>query len=455
MNKRLASGEAKPAAAALNGLRVGIVGGGLSGLACALALRLKDESRSIVSSIKVYERDRVFADRRQGFGLTLTNNPKGPLAALGLLDDCISGNCPSTCHYVFTPSGGVLGYYGRAFKGDREETYDSNRVGNLRIPRQHLRMLLLNKLDPGTIRWSCQIKDYQETETGVRIEFENGEVDEVDVLVGADGFNSAVRRLRDDKARVADTAPSYLGICVVLGLSTLEHPLVADRGFYVLDGSHRLFVMPFQQPSAASARLTMWQLSFSGLNQDEADAFKAYSPLELHNLAIEKTASWFSTVGEMIRNTELKEVWGTALFDRPKMTLRKRWEETRVVVIGDACHPMSMFKGQGANQALGDGPLLASWLLKEGLTSSNIHTRLRCFEQEMVSKTTPKVEASRAAALLLHSKSCLDDFIGIEGVPEHLCKEALRHCQKRNIQATDGSDLDDNIRSVLSSLLKS
>lgn len=151
---------------------------------------------------------------------------------------------------------------------------------------------------------------------------------------------------------------------------------------------------------------------------------------------------------------------------------------TRVTVIGDAAHPMSMFKGQGANQALADGPLLAQWLLHgtskgpgaagknkqkqkyskesqavtslpveevghalearptesttgnvESLVSKDlppdlsflanqatVFTRLRCFEREMCDRSTPKVLASRQAAAHLHSTAVLDDIFGIAGV---------------------------------------
>lgn len=50
-------------------------------------------------------------------------------------------------------------------------------------------------------------------------------------------------------------------------------------------------------------------------------------------------------------------------FSMPTVQLKgKQQRGSRVTVIGDAAHPMSMFKGQGANQALDDGPLLAHWL---------------------------------------------------------------------------------------------
>ena len=132
-------------------LRVAIIGGGLGGLALCLALH------RVGIAAKVYERDHHFDDRRQGYGLTLTNSPKSPLAQLGLLATCIEKDCASAWHWVFGPAGSVLGYYGRAFKaaaagagcgrggGDsgalsqgrpQQKAGRREHRGNLRIPRQ-------------------------------------------------------------------------------------------------------------------------------------------------------------------------------------------------------------------------------------------------------------------------------------------------------------------------------
>jgi hypothetical protein len=50
---------------------------------------------------------------------------------------------------------------------------------------------------------------------------------------------------------------------------------------------------------------------------------------------------------------------------------------------------MSMFKGQGANQALEDGPHLASWLASSSnsILLSSLSSKLRCFEREMISRS--------------------------------------------------------------------
>ena len=70
---------------------------GIGGLAAALALQQKG------IKCTVYERDRVFADRKQGYGLTLSNTPNGGLAKLGILEECIRNDCNSNSHWVFTP----------------------------------------------------------------------------------------------------------------------------------------------------------------------------------------------------------------------------------------------------------------------------------------------------------------------------------------------------------------
>ena len=72
---------------------------------------------------------------------------------------------------------------------------------------------------------------------------------------------------------------------------------------------------------------------------------------------------------------------------------------SRVTVLGDACHPMTCFKGQGANQALADAVLLARRVAE----ANDMPKALRRFEREMVQRAGPRAAASRCAARLLHS----------------------------------------------------
>lgn len=81
------------------------------------------------------------------------------------------------------------------------------------------------------------------------------------------------------------------------------------------------------------------------------------------------------------------------MLDRNPFPLNSKENKNgRVVLLGDACHAMSPFKGQGCNQALSDGPLLASKLKN---TPRNVPSALLAFEREMIARTKVKVEESR------------------------------------------------------------
>ena len=76
-----------------------IVGGGLAGLSAAVALE-----KAGFTKISLFERDVSFEQQKEGYGLTLTYNPKGPLASLGILEKVAQHDCPSRSHYLFQVS---------------------------------------------------------------------------------------------------------------------------------------------------------------------------------------------------------------------------------------------------------------------------------------------------------------------------------------------------------------
>lgn len=121
-----------------------------------------------------------------------------------------------------------------------------------------------------------------------------------------------------------------------------------------------------------------------------------------------------------------------------------------VILLGDAIHPMTPFKGQGANQALTDGPALAEWLQK-----SNLSSALLGFEREMHSRSRPKVLASRDAALSLHSQEVMDQHQheqNIAGVRKECLEEVIKTLKEYGINANSGDKLDDKVREIIVSL---
>lgn len=129
----------------------------------------------------------------------------------------------------------------------------------------------------------------------------------------------------------------------------------------------------------------------------------------------------------------------------PKQVLElvQKCQMRRLVVIGDALHSMSPFKGQGANQALADGPLLASWLQRASIDSA-----VTGFWRETVQRTAPVVGASRQAAKEFHSPGILQHhaFAGVE--PERTA-DFLSVLREKGIDANLGAKLDERVAQVI------
>jgi hypothetical protein len=136
------------------------------------------------------------------------------------------------------------------------------------------------------------------------------------------------------------------------------------------------------------------------------------------------------------------------LVDRdPKevLGLLQKHQTRRLVVVGDALHSMSPFKGQGANQALADGPLLAKWL--EG---STVDSALVGFWRETVQRTAPVVAASHQAAKELHSAVAIASSHGFAGIQNDRVEDFVSLLRERNIGAYQEGNLDKAVVNLIS-----
>jgi 2-polyprenyl-6-methoxyphenol hydroxylase-like FAD-dependent oxidoreductase len=103
------------------------------------------------------------------------------------------------------------------------------------------------------------------------------------------------------------------------------------------------------------------------------------------------------------------------VYDRELLTSALLAKEDKVTLLGDAAHPMSPFKGQGANQALLDALALARAITKgcHPLSQWKIagirKSVLTEFESEMLERSATKVKTSAEAAHFLHSAIVLDE----------------------------------------------
>jgi salicylate hydroxylase len=181
---------------------------------------------------------------------------------------------------------------------------------------------------------------------GAEAWFDNGVRITADVLVGADGIHSAVRA-----ALFGEEPPDFAGCVAYRGLVPAKRivalGLELGNQSWVGPGGH--FVHYF----VSRRRL----LNFVGWTEHDAWNREDWTDRATVARALAAFAGWHEQVRTIIAAAETCFIW--ALFDRDPLP---RWSLGHTTLLGDACHPMYPFMGQGAAMAIEDGATLAACL---------------------------------------------------------------------------------------------
>ena len=381
---------------------VAIIGAGIGGVALAVACL----HRGIPYTL--YERDSTFDARAQGYGLTL-QQASNAIKGLGLF--FLKEGCHSKRHVVHTPEGKEMIEWG--WRTHSNINKSPKRI-NVHIPRQALRLALLEELrDQDAVHWGHRLVGLKQCEDkSVELSFQvNGEMKsaKADLVVGADGIRSVVRSLLIDEnvtpLRYLDHMV-ILGICSLKALQGVESSLLDSATvFQTVNGCERIYMMPYSLDSI------MWQLSFP-MSEEEAKTLSAQGAQKLKEEACLRM-QWHKPIPQILSATLPAQISGYPLYDRDLLKPELLEKAGSCTLIGDAAHPMSPFKGQGANQALLDALALARHISTTCTPFSKWRERglrecvLTQFEEEMLARSASKVKDSAEAVERLHSKGVL------------------------------------------------
>lgn len=385
---------------------IAIIGGGIGGMALAVACY----HRNIPFTL--FERDLSFNDRSQGYGLTLQQASKA-MKGFGVFD--LENGVISNRHLVHEPDGTVIGEWGMR-KWLASQTDKKPKNTNIHIARQSLRKALLDQLHHSEhIKWGHQLTSFETNENNtVTLQFKVNEKTfetTADVVIGADGIRSKVRQLLMGEK---NTPLRYLGCIVILGICPLASIEATNRSlldnatvFQTANGHDRMYMMPYDSESI------MWQFSFP-ISENKAKQLSKQGAQALKDEVL-KRAQWHVPIPQILKATATVAISGYPVYDRELLTSQAFEKGTPITLIGDAAHPMSPFKGQGANQALLDALSLAR-AINQGCNPLSIpHWKeigirpkvLNDYEAEMLRRSAVKVVDSAKAAEFLHSEIVL------------------------------------------------
>jgi len=357
--------------------QITIIGGGIGGLATALALQRRG------FRVAVYERAKEI--REVGAGVIITANARRALRDLGVDAELEAMSSTidifHTCHFA---TGAVL----RAVSG--EEICRKVGAASLGVYRADLHSVLMASVranDPDCLHASHEFVGLEQDATGVTVKFANGTSARSDVVVGADGNASAVRSFL-----FPDEAPKFAGQVAYRSLIpiALVPDSVRERGSIMSAGPGRYLLC---YPLRGGQIMNLIGLVQSGEWEEEGWTTPA-TPAEF----AQTFAGFEPDLIELIHRIPQGELFKWGLRDREPL---QNWTVGRVTTLGDAAHPMTPFLGQGACMAIEDALILA----RAFAASSTVQEALARYEAVRKPRGTLVQLASREEGLSLQDPS--------------------------------------------------
>ena len=376
-----------------NRLKVMIVGAGTGGLCLAQGLKADG------IAVEVFERDYSPTDRLQGYRLGVSET--GRRALRECLPKALFDKLVASCAI---PSRAVT-FLDHRLNRLLNIELGANEQNDLPVSRISLRGILLEGLDE-IVCFGKKFIAFEEAPSGaVTARFDDGSTATGDVLVGADGASSRVRRQLLPHAERVET-----GILAVSGKIAMTEavrratPQAFLRGPTLVLGPKGRFMFgsaveygnsddkargDLEPPSTRAAaelpsdreQYVMWGFSAPREAFAMPADFEALGAEDLKSRVLALTTDWAGALRHLVEAAQPATV--TAFPVKTSVPIPP-WHTRRVTLLGDALHNMTPYRGIGANTALRDAAALRQALRAVDRGESDLIPALAAYEREMV-----------------------------------------------------------------------
>ena len=366
----------------MSALQVAIAGAGIGGLTAALCLRQRGLAVTLLEQAP--ELGEV------GAGIQLSPNAMQVLQELGLGAALAEVACE--------PQAASLRHW-RTGKAYLTLPLRQDCVARYGAPYLHIHradliaVLRQSALAAGVnVRTGQTVTGYRQDSDAVAVQLaggseQGGSEEKADLLVGADGMRSAVRlsMLGERPLRFTGQA-AWRGTVPVERLPSAALPQEAN----VWIGPRRHFVCYHlrggtQVSFFAVAPHRSWTAEDLSQRGDVKELRAAFG-------------DWDGRIGELLAACDSCTLWG--LFDLAPLP---RWSDGRVVLLGDACHPMLPFMAQGGAMAIEDAYVLAALVsARRARDEAGLAAALAAYERLRKPRTSMLQARSRANERLFH-----------------------------------------------------
>ncbi len=369
-----------------------IVGAGPGGLTLARLLQMRGVE------VTVHERDSSDASRNQGATLDLHHDSGlAALQAAGLMDAFRANYRPGADSLLIANEKADVLYVDPSSQGHAQERPE--------IDRGPLRSLLIDSLEPGTVRWGQKIEGVVAQGARLQLLFEGGDEVVADCVIAADGANSRLRRF------VTPIRPAYSGVTVVEG-NIADAAKEVPELVAMLRGQYRaVLALGGEKSLAAGIKGDGTATFYCGLkapvdwaNTLGLDASSAAARLRWFHETYRGWSSFWDPLFEHTRTLTLRPQY-VCPFDQ-------RWDgKPNMTLIGDAAHVMPPYAGEGVNMAMLDALVLSQELLSDGCV--DVHSAILAYESEMFLRTSAVAKLTMENTEIFHSPDASSQLIAM------------------------------------------